>query len=97
LRRRDSLTRKQRDLLDRTITYFTNNRDRMDYPCYRELSLPIGSGRIEGLCKTLVGSRCKDSGMRRWTIRSSEGVLRIRAARRDGVYKETWRKYFAAA
>ncbi len=96
LRGRDSLTRKQRDLLEKTITYFTNNRDRMDYPRYRELGLPVGSGRVEGLCKTLVGSRCKDSGMRRWTIRGSEGTLRIRAARRDGVYKETWRKYFAA-
>lgn len=97
LRRRDSLTRKQCDVIEKTITYFTNNRDRMDYPRYRELGLPIGSGRVEGLCKTLVGSRCKDSGMRRWTIRGSEGVLRIRAARRDGVYKETWRKYLAAA
>ena len=97
LRRRDALTKKQSDLLERTITYFTNNRDRMDYPRYRELGLPIGSGRVEGLCKTLVGSRCKDSGMRRWTIRGSEGVLRIRAARRDGVYKETWQGYFVVA
>lgn len=97
LRERDSMTKKQRELLGRTITYFMNNRDRMDYPRYRELGLPIGSGRVEGLCKTLVGSRCKDSGMRRWTIRGSEGTLRIRAARRDGVFHETWRKHFAAA
>jgi hypothetical protein len=96
LRGRESLTNKQRELLEKTITYFMNNRDRMDYPRYRELGLPIGSGRVEGLCKTLVGSRCKDSGMRRWTVRGSQGVLRIRAARRDGHYKDLWRKHFTA-
>jgi hypothetical protein len=93
----ESLSQKQRALLEKTITYFENHRDRMDYPYYRELGLPIGSGRIEGLCKTLVGSRCKDSGMRRWTIRGSEGVLRLRAARHDGVYKELWRRHFTVA
>ena len=93
---RESLTQKQRKLLNKTITYFENNRDRMDYPRSRALGLPIGSGRVEGLCKTLVGSRCKDSGMRRWTIRGCQGVLRIRAARHDGVYKETWKQHFAA-
>lgn len=93
---RESLTRKQRELLTKTITYFVNNRDRMDYPRYRELGLPIGSGRVEGLCKTLVGSRCKESGMRRWTVRGSEGVLRVRAARRDHAYKQTWREHFTA-
>lgn len=92
-----SLTGSQRKMIDKTLTYIRNNRDRMRYPEYRELGLPIGSGRIEGLCKSLVGDRCKASGMRGWTIRGSEGVLRIRAARRDGKYKETWQKHFASA
>jgi hypothetical protein len=35
--------------------------------------------------------------MRRWTIRGSEGVLRLRAARHDGVYKELWRRHFTVA
>jgi hypothetical protein len=94
LHSRENLTESARKELDKTITYISNNRDRMRYPQYRELGLPIGSGRIEGLCKSLVGSRCKLSGMRGWTIRGSEGILRIRAARRDGNYKEIWNQHF---
>lgn len=112
----EDLTGQQVKTLNKTLTYISNNRDRMRYPEYRELGLPIGtslfqlyrcsilvlllrcrSGRIEGLCKSLVGSRCKESGMRGWTICGSEGVLRIRASRRDGKYKETRQKYFAPA
>ncbi len=88
-------TKEQHETLEKTRTYLSNNRDRMNYPEYRRLGLPIGSGRVEGLCKTLVEGRCKQSGMRNWRPRGAEGVLRLRAARHDKVFKETWRTYFA--
>jgi len=94
-REKTSWTRQQREKIEATRTYLRNNRDRMDYPSYRRLGLPIGSGRVEGLCKTLVQGRCKQSGMRGWRPRGAEGVLRLRAARHDRTYKETWQKYFA--
>lgn len=87
---------KQHEKIDKTITYLANNRDRMDYPRYRRLGLPIGSGRIEGLCKTLVTDRCKQSGMRGWTPTGAEGVLRLRAARHDRAFNTTWWLHFAA-
>lgn len=95
-REKDGWSKKQRSKIDETLTYLSNNRDRMDYPRYRELGLPIGSGRVEGLCKSLVAARCKLSGMRNWTVRGSEGVLRIRAARRDRDFHNLWRRHFAA-
>lgn len=95
-RKKSDRTKDQREKLEKTRTYLSNNRDRMNYPAYRRLGLPIGSGRVEGLCKTLVEGRCKQSGMRNWRPRSAEGVLRLRAARRDRTYKETWRRYFTA-
>ncbi|MBU8871456.1 MAG: ISKra4 family transposase [Gemmatimonadales bacterium] len=93
-RKKDDLTQQQRDALDRTTTYIDGNRDRMQYPRYRELGLPIGSGRAEGLRKTLVEGRCKQSGMRNWTPPGAEGILRLRAARHDGIFNQTWSQYF---
>ena len=65
------------------VTYLSNNRDRMDYPRYEALGLPIGSGEVEAQCKALVQARCKQSGMR-WTTAGAESLLRIRCAVRDG-------------
>lgn len=67
------------------ITYLTNNRDRMDYPRYERLGLPIGSGEVEAQCKTLVQARCKQSGMR-WSRAGLEPLLRVRCAIKDGSY-----------
>lgn len=71
------------------ITYLTNNRHRVDYPRYRRLGLPIGSGEVEAQCKTLVQARCKQSGMR-WSKPGVEPVLRVRCALRDGSFDRQW-------
>ena len=71
-------------------TYLENNRGRADYPRYRELGLPCGSGPVEAQCKALVGARCKLAGMRNWTYAGAEAVLRLRAAAQDGSYAQLW-------
>ena len=71
------------------ITYLTNNQDRVDYPRYRRLGLPIGSGEVEADCKVLVQARCKQSGMR-WSKRGAEQVLRVRCALKDGSFHALW-------
>lgn len=73
-------------------TYLENNRERLDYPRYRELGLPVGSGQVEAQCKTLVGARCKLAGMRNWTYAGAEGVLRLRAALQEGSYPRLWQQ-----
>ena len=71
------------------ITYLSNNRDRVDYPRYRAVGLPIGSGEVEARCKVLVQARCKQSGMR-WSKSGAEQVLRVRCALRDGSFDRLW-------
>lgn len=71
------------------ITYLTNNRDRVDYPHYRQLGLPIGSGEVEADCKVLVQARCKQSGMR-WSEKGAEQILRVRCALRDASFDRLW-------
>ena len=71
------------------VTYLTNNRERMDYPRYEAMGLPIGSGEAEAQCKTLVQARCKQSGMR-WHSVGLQPLLRVRCAVKDGRY---WRAF----
>ncbi len=71
------------------ITYLTNNRDRVDYPRYCSLGLPIGSGQVEADCKTVVQARRKQWGMR-WSKSGAEQVLRVRCALRDESFDRLW-------
>ncbi|MFY9588131.1 MAG: ISKra4 family transposase [Actinomycetota bacterium] len=78
-------------------TYLHNNQTRVDYPRYREMGLPIGSGEVEAQCKTLVGARCKLAGMRNWKYAGAENVLRLRAAIQNGTYDRLWEQQFGVA
>ena len=59
--------------------YFTTNKQRMDYPLYRHLGLPIGSGVVESACKNVVAKRMKQSGMS-WTLDGAKEMLQLRAS-----------------
>lgn len=80
----------RRETLRKLRQYLEHNRGRIDYPRYRALGLRIGSGQVEGACKTLVGGRCKQAGMRNWSRHGAEGVLRLRAALQTGHYHTLW-------
>lgn len=80
----------KREALHELETYLEHNLGRIDYPRYRALGLPVGSGQVEAQCKTLVGARCKQAGMRNWTYAGAEAVLRMRASRQDGTFDNLW-------
>jgi hypothetical protein len=61
------------------ISYFTNNRSRMDYPRYRRLGLPVTSSLAESLVKQ-VSKRVKGTEMFWNDGESGEAILQIRAA-----------------
>lgn len=87
----------KREALQEFQTYLRHNDTRVDYPRYRDLGLPIGSGEVEAQCKTLVGARCKLAGMRNWKYAGAENVLRLRAALQDGSYDRVWQTHFGLA
>ena len=80
----------KREALRKLEVYLKNNADRMDYPRYRVAGLPIGSGPVESACKCLVGTRCKQAGMRNWRCRRAEAILRLRAALYDNQFDGLW-------
>lgn len=59
--------------------YFTNNRDRMDYPRYRRQGLPITSSPMESLIKQ-INQRVKGTEMFWLQPVGAEAILQIRAA-----------------
>jgi hypothetical protein len=63
--------------------YFEKNAERMRYPEFRRQRLFAGSGVIEAGCKTVIGSRCKQSGMF-WTLRGANAVLALRCRHLNG-------------
>ena len=69
--------------------YFANNRERMRYGRFRALGLFVGSGVVEAGCRTLVGQRLKQSGMR-WTVRAAESIISLRCAEASGRWDEVW-------
>jgi hypothetical protein len=66
--------------------YFEKHADRMRYPEFRRQHLFVGSGVIEAGCKTLIGSRCKQSGMT-WTVRGANAILALRCCWFNGRLK----------
>ena len=89
-RRQRSRSQPKREALRQLGVYLKNNAERVDYPRYRALGLPIGSGPVESACKTLVGGRCKQAGMRNWRRSGAEAVLRLRAAQIDAEFGPLW-------
>lgn len=70
-------------------SYLENNRSRMNYPQYRKLGLPIGTGDVESGCKTLVAQRMKQSGMQ-WRKPSAAPVLHLRAEYMSRRWDQNW-------
>jgi len=71
--------------------YFETNASRMRYPEFRQKGLFVGSGVIEAGCKSLVGSRLKQSGMF-WTVRGANAILALRCCRINGRFEDFWER-----
>ena len=69
--------------------YLERNAERMRYPRFRRQHLFVGSGVIEAGCKTVVGSRLKQSGMF-WTVRGANAILALRCSHLNGRFEDYW-------
>jgi hypothetical protein len=80
------------DLLEKIRTeadYFERNAERMRYPKYRRQHLFVGSGVIEAGCKTVIGSRLKQSGMF-WAVRGANAIIALRCCHLNGRFENYW-------
>jgi hypothetical protein len=69
--------------------YFQANAERMRYPKFHRQKLFVGSGVIEAGCKTIIGTRLKQSGMF-WTVRGANAIIALRCCRLSGKFEDYW-------
>jgi hypothetical protein len=74
---------RQDDPAQKAVTYYTNNRQRMNYPTYRANGYHIGSGTIESGVKQIGSQRMKVAGAS-WNLESARKVAKARTAYLSG-------------
>lgn len=63
--------------LNQEVGYFEENILRMRYAEFKQKGLFIGSGVIEAGCKSIIGKRLKQSGMR-WSLKGANSIIALR-------------------
>lgn len=82
-------TPAQLEILRVEIAFFENNKDRMRYSEFRTRGLFIGSGVIEAGCKTLIGTRLKQSGMF-WSVAGANAIIALRCCHMNNRFEDYW-------
>lgn len=89
--RQECTGKPQAQTVEEQLNYFVHNVERMQYRTFRRQGLFIGSGVIEAGCKTLIGSRCKQSGMF-WGEPGAENVLALRCVHSSRRLDQFWKE-----
>lgn len=76
--------------------YFEKHTERMRYPAFRAQHLFVGSGVIEAGCKTVIGSRLKQSGMF-WTVPGANAIIALRCCHINNRFEDYWEQRRPAA
>jgi hypothetical protein len=79
----------RRERIKKELTYFRNQRPRMQYAHYLAQGWPIASGVVEAACKTLVTQRMKCSGMS-WGQDGGQAVLTLRSLIQSNRWEPAW-------
>lgn len=88
--RRECLGKSQASAVEEALHYFVSNVGRMQYGTFRAVGYFIGSGVVEAGCKTVIGSRCKQSGMF-WSEPGAENILAFRCIHNSRRLEEFWK------
>ena len=88
--RRECAGTAQAPAVEKELGYFVHNVGRMQYGTFRRQGFFIGSGVIEAGCKTVIGARCKQSGMF-WGESGAENVLALRCIHSSRRLADFWK------
>ncbi len=91
LKAKGSTAAARRQTVEETLTYVNNNRQRMNYPEYRCLGLPVSSAPVESTIKQ-INRRIKGSE-KFWLEGGAEAMLQLRAAQLS--QDDRWKQYWA--
>ncbi len=88
--RQECAGKLQAQAVEDELDYFVKNVERMKYRTFRRQGFFIGSGVIEAGCKTVIGSRCKQSGMF-WGEAGAENILALRCIHSSRRLEAFWK------
>jgi len=77
------------------INYLDKNKDRMMYARFRKQGFFVGSGVIEAGCKSLIGQRLKQSGMK-WSLRGANAIISLRCMMQSDRLEDYWESRLVA-
>jgi len=80
---------KSKKSLLKELGYFENNAPQMRYAEYRQKKYFVGSGVVEAGCRSVIGERLKQSGMR-WSVRGANAILALRCCILSGRFEDFW-------
>jgi len=69
--------------------YFENNAAQLRYAEYRKKKFFVGSGVVEAGCRTVIGQRLKQSGLR-WSVRGANAIIALRGCLLSGRFEDFW-------
>ena len=81
--------------VEKELGYFVNNGPRMQYGPFRRQGFFIGSGVVEAGCKTVIGARCKQSGMF-WGKPGAQNILALRCIHTSRRLAAFWKERLTA-
>lgn len=71
------------------LRYFENNAPQMRYAEFREKDFFVGSGVVEAGCRTVIGQRLKQPGMR-WSVRGANAIIALRCCILSDRFEDFW-------
>jgi hypothetical protein len=82
--------------LQKAVTYFSHNLDRMNYAARVRAHLPIGSGVTEAACGLIIKDRMCGRGMR-WSLRMAQHIITLRSLISSAAqcWQTFWKSNFA--
>jgi hypothetical protein len=80
---------KAKKVMIKELHYFENNARQMRYAEFRENDFFVGSGVVEAGCRTVIGQRLKQSGMR-WSVRGANAIIALRCCILSGRFEDFW-------
>ena len=88
--RKECTGKPQAQAVEEALHYFVTNISRMHDGTFRAAGYFIGSGVVEAGCKTVIGGRCKQSGMF-WSEAGAENILAFRCIHSSRRLDEFWK------
>lgn len=88
--RKECAGKPQAEAVEEELGYFVRNVSRMQYGTFRTKGYFIGSGVVEAGCKTVIGARCKQSGMF-WSESGAQNILALRCIHSSHRLDQFWR------